>query len=167
MTKMALSNATGKKKTKSPTINIDFVDAMTAFRLACRNGILSNVLLSLQNVLAIVNDDDNNSSITTLNSASFSKKLLNILFLETDSSNATAFSCAIEGGYDHLVELFLSFVFVSFVDKLDFESIHSSYSFNDWFSQVFGCIHPKLKPGWLKRMGHDSGFDSLKILLVS
>lgn len=160
---MAVASAESKKKKNSPKINVDLVDALTAFRLACRNGVLSNVLFSLQNVFAIVNDDDGRNSAGRGN---FSKKVLDVLVLETDSSNASALSCVIEGGHDHLIELLLSLLFVSFIEKLDSESIHCTYSFEEWFGEALGSLHPKLKSGWLSRMGKNNGFDSVNETLI-
>jgi hypothetical protein len=152
-------DTSSKSKKKIGDINWDLQDAMTDFRISCRNGILKNVLFSMQNALAIsvANDEQGISS----------KTLLSILVLSTDSCQTSALSSAMDGGHESIVEFFMCLLFTAFFEKLDPNSIHYSLSLNDWSSEVFGSIHPKLKSGWLKRLGGKSGLDSMTTLLVS
>jgi hypothetical protein len=70
-----------------------------------------------------------------------------------------------DGGHESIVEFFMCLLFTALFEKLDPNSIHYSLSLNDWSTEVFGSIHPKLKSGWLKRLGRKSGFDSMATLL--
>jgi hypothetical protein len=152
-------DTSSKLKKKNREIDLDLVDAMTGFRISCRNGVLKNILVCMQNVLAI--------SVPNNEQGISSKTLLSTLVLNTDSSQSSALTCAMDGGHDSIVDFFICLLFAAFFDKLDPQSIQNSLSLNDWSTGIFGNIHPKLKSGWLKRLGKKNGFDSITSLLVS
>lgn len=150
-------DTSSKLKKKNREIDLDLVDAMTGFRISCRNGVLKNILVCMQNVLAI--------SVPNNEQGISSKTLLSTLVLNTDSSQSSALTCAMDGGHDSIVDFFICLLFAAFFDKLDPQSIQNSLSLNDWSTGIFGNIHPKLKSGWLKRLGKKNGFDSITSLL--